>query len=346
MKTLIPSTFAFLPGGLAALGLMPTFVLVTFLGLAVGSLRAENHKPEVEPLWSGGAVESKGLPDEEQMVDRGHPGAPDRRFLNVTEPDVEIFRPEKPNGTGVLIMPGGGYAYVVIDKEGRDVARWFNSIGITACVLKYRLPNTDTHRFGPEVPLRDAKRALRLMRSQAKAWGLQTNRIGAVGFSAGGHLASTLGTHFDAGDPASKDTVERVSCRPDFLVLCYPVISMDPAITHVGSRNLLLGKHPSEDLVRRFSNELQVRSNTPPVFICCAADDKAVSPENSIRFYQAARAAGVSAELHIFEKGGHGFSLWPNRRAGRTWPGLCQSWLQELLGKSAAKTGATFAPRK
>ena len=337
MKTLISLTLGFLPSGLTVLGVMPAFVLAIFLGMAVTPLRAQDQKPEVMPLWPHGPVESKGLPDEEQMNDRGHPGAHDRRFRNITQPDMEIFRAQKPNGTGVLIMPGGGYAYVVIDKEGRDVARWFNSIGITACVLKYRLPNTDTHRFGPEIPLEDAQRAMRLMRSNAEAWGLRTNRIGAVGFSAGGHLASTLGTHFDSGNPSSADPVERVSCRPDFLVLCYPVISMNPAITHKGSHDLLLGKHPSPELVRRFSNELQVTSNTPPMFICCAADDRAVSPENSIRFYQAARAAGVSAELHIFEKGGHGFSLWPNRRAGRTWPGLCQSWLQELLGKSAGE---------
>jgi acetyl esterase/lipase len=280
------------------------------------------------------------------MDDRGRAGAHDRRFRNVTEPNLEIFRAEKPDGTAVLIMPGGGYGYVVIDKEGRDVARWFNSIGVTAAVLKYRLPNTATHRFGPEVPLRDAQRALRFVRSQAEAWGVRTDRIGAVGFSAGGHLASTLGTRFDAGDPTSSDPVGRFSCRPDFLILGYPVISMEPAITHAGSRQLLLGENPSAELVRRFSNELQVSSDTPPIFVFCAADDKTVSPENSLRFCRAAREAGVPAELHLFEQGGHGFSLWPNRRAGRTWPGLCESWLQELPGRPAEKSGGVPASRK
>jgi len=142
------------------------------------------------------------------------------------------------------------------------------------------------------------------------------------------------------------DLVERASCRPDFLVLGYPVISMDQIITHAGSLQQLLGKDPSADLVRRYSNELQVHSNTPPVFVFCAADDKAVNPENSIRFYQAARAAGVRAELHIFEEGGHGFGLRSDRRAGRSWPGLCESWLRELLGQSVERIGAPSAPRK
>jgi len=346
MNLLTPSALALAPGKLAAMSLRSSFVLATFLVMTGLPLRAEERPPEVVPLWPDGAVESRGLSDKEQTNDRGHPGAPDRALRDITQPSLEIFRAKQPNGTGVLIMPGGGYGSVVIDKEGRDVARWFNSIGVTAAVLKYRLPNTVTHRFGEEVPLRDAQRALRYVRSKAEDWGLQTDRIGAVGFSAGGHLASTLGTHFDAGAPAATDPVDRVSCRPDFLILGYPVISMAPAITHQGSRNSLLGKDPSEELVRRFSNELQVRSNTPPVFIFCAADDGGVNPENSIRFYQAARAAGVSAELHIFEKGGHGFGLRPERRAGRTWPGLCESWLQELLGQPAVKSGQAPAPQK
>jgi acetyl esterase/lipase len=314
-----------------------TCAFATFLGMVVGPLRAQDQSPEVVLLWPEGAAESKDVSETEQTNERGKPGSPDRAIRNVTQPSLEIFRAEKPNGAGVLIMPGGGYGSVVIDKEGREVARWFNSIGITAAVLKYRLPNTATHRFGEEVPLRDAQRALRYVRSKAADWGLQTNRIGAIGFSAGGHLASTLGTQFDDGNATATDPVDRISCRPDFLILGYAVISMDSAITHQGSRNSLLGKNPSAELVQRFSNELQVRPNTPPVFIFCAADDEAVVPENSIRFYQAARAAKVSAELHIFETGSHGFALRPGRRAGLTWPKLCEAWLQALVKKPTGK---------
>ncbi len=290
--------------------------------------------PIIVPLWPDGPAESKHWHETEQTNNRGTPDAPDRAVRNITAPDIEIFRASQPSGTGVLIMPGGGYSYVVMDKEGRDIARWFNSLGVNAFVLKYRLPNTTAHRFGPEIPLRDAQRALRLVRSHAAEWGGRPDRIGALGFSAGGHLAATLGTHFDAGNPAAADPVERVSCRPDFLLLGYPVISMEAAITHAGSRNELLGKNPSEDLIERFSNELHVTTNTPPVFIFCANDDHAVKVDNSLRFYNAARAAGVSAELHIFEIGGHGFGMKPNNRAGTSWPPLCESWLRErgLLG--------------
>jgi acetyl esterase/lipase len=208
-------------------------------------------------------------------------------------------------------------------------------------VLKYRLPNTTAFRFGPEIPLQDAQRAMRMVRSRAAEFGVRPDRIGALGFSAGGHLASTLGTHFDTGNSNALDAIGRVSCRPDFLLLGYPVISMDKKITHMGSRNELLGKSPSPELVRRFSNELQVTSNTPPVFIFCASDDKTVNPENSIRFYQAARAVDVPAELHIFEWGGHGFGMRPGNRAAALWPGLCESWLRErhlLEDKSTATT--------
>lgn len=286
-------------------------------------------EPVVVPLWPAGPMESSGLNETEEIKDYGSPDNHNRSVRNITEPDLEIFRAVKPNGCGVVIIPGGGYYAETMDGEGRDVARWFNSIGVNAFVLKYRLPNTTTHRFGPEIPLRDAQRALRLVRSHAEEWGVQSDRIGVLGFSAGGHLASTLGTHFDAGNSGAADSVDRASCRPDFLVLGYPVISIDATITHAGSRNELLGKNPSDDLIERFSNELHVTTNTPPVFIFCASDDNGVKVDNSLCFYNAARAAGVSAELHIFEKGGHGFGINPNNRAGTSWPPLVESWLHE-----------------
>ena len=280
-------------------------------------------------LWPEVTTNSSQPVVREIVEDAGQPGAPDRRYRNITRPELEVFRAKHANGTGVLIMPGGGYWYVVMDKEGRDIAAWFNSIGVNAFVLKYRLPNTTTHRFGSEIPLEDAQRAMRIVRSRAAEFGVRPNRIGAVGFSAGGHLASTLGTHFDLGNLDVADSVERVSCRPDFLILGYPVISMDQTITHASSRNELLGKNPSADLAHRFSNELQVTSNTPPVFIFCASDDETVIPENSLRFYTAARAVDVPAELHVFEWGGHGFGIRSGNRAGSSWPGLCESWLRE-----------------
>ncbi len=294
----------------------------------VNKAGVERSASAVVPLWRDGPVESKNLLLPEQIEDRGQPEFPDRRHRNITNPEIEFFRAEKPNGSGVIIMPGGGYWYVVIDKEGRNVARWFNSIGVNAFVLKYRLPNTTTNRFGSEIPLQDAQRALRLVRSRANEFGVQPDRIGAIGFSAGGHLASTLGTHFDAGDSTATDFVDRVSCRPDFLMLGYPVISMDETITHGGSRNELLGKNPSVDLIRRFSNELQVVTNMPPVFLFSATDDTTVKVDNSLRFYAAARAAGVPAELHLYEQGGHGFGIRANIRAGTNWTIICESWLR------------------
>jgi acetyl esterase/lipase len=298
-------------------------------------------EPVVVPLWPGGSIESRGLHEAEEIKDYGGPGHHDRSVRNITEPDLEIFHAAKPNGCGVVIIPGGGYYAETMDMEGRDVARWFNSIGVNAFVLKYRLPNTTSHRFGPEVPLRDAQRALRLVRSHAEEWGVQSDRIGVLGFSAGGHLASTLGTHFDGGDTSATNLVDRASCRPDFLVLGYPVISMGATITHGGSRNELLGPKPSADLIERFSNELHVTTNTPPVFIFCANDDHAVNVDNSLCFYNAARAAGVPAELHIFEQGGHGFGMKPNNRAGTSWPPLVESWLHErgLLEATTAIPG-------
>lgn len=283
----------------------------------------------VVPLWPGGPEESRGLHEAEEIKERGSPNDHDRIVRNITVPDLEIFRSPHPNGCGIVIIPGGGYYYETMDKEGRDVARWFNSIGVTAFVLKYRLPNTDTHRFGTEIPLRDAQRALRLVRSHAEEWRVQSDHIGVVGFSAGGHLASTLGTHFDEGNAGAADTVDRASCRPDFLVLGYPVISMKAGLTHAGSRNELLGQNPSPELVSRFSNDLHVTTNTPPVFLFCASDDSTVKVENSLDFYNAARAAGVPAELHIFEKGGHGFGVRADNRAARSWPPFCESWLRE-----------------
>ncbi len=273
---------------------------------------------EIVPLWPDGPPDSKGLSIREIVNERGSAAAHDRSNSAITEPTLEVFRPEKPTGTSLMILPGGGYSNVVMDKEGRDIARWFSGIGVTGFVLKYRLPNAGDHRFGEKIPLDDAKRGIALIRQRAADFGIRPDHVGVIGFSAGGHLASTLGTRFDE------------ATRPDFLLLGYPVISMKSGIGHGGSCDQLIGKNPSQTLIDEYSNELHVTKSTPPVFLFCATDDTGVKVENSQLFYDAARAAGVPAELHIFAKGGHGFGMRPNSRAGTAWPPLAESWLREV----------------
>lgn len=263
------------------------------------------------PLWADGA-----------------PGA-----SGDTEKDVPTLTPyvpaaDKATGTAVIICPGGGYGHLASDHEGVQIAEWLNSIGVTAFVLRYRLPSNG---YRHPIPLMDTQRAIRLVRTRADEWKVKPERIGILGFSAGGHLASTAATHFEqpvaTGDKA--DAVDAVSCRPDFQVLIYPVISMDLAITHRGSRENLLGKEPSEELVRLLSNELQITEKTPPAFLVHADDDKAVVSENSIRYYIGLRKANVQAELHIYLKGGHGFGIRPTAGPAAQWTDLCARWLSQ-----------------
>jgi acetyl esterase/lipase len=233
---------------------------------------------------------------------------------------VTVHRPEKPNGTAVVICPGGGYGGLVTGPEGHGIATWLNRHGITGVVLEYRLPK-GRHR----VPLLDAQRAIRLVRANAKAWHLDPTRI--MGFSAGGHLASTAGTHFDAGEPKATDPVLRVSSRPDFLILVYPVITMG-AKGHGGSRNNLLGNNPEAKLVDRYSNEKQVTGQTPPTFLAHAKDDRPVPPENSRMFYEALRANQVKARYLELPSGGHGLNgyrgpMWD------AWQAAALEWLAE-----------------
>jgi acetyl esterase/lipase len=215
---------------------------------------------------------------------------------------ITVHHPAKPNGTAIVICPGGGYGGLVTGAEGHGIAQWLNQHHITGVVLQYRLP-----AGRPFVPLLDAQRALRTTRARAEAWGLKPDRIGIMGFSAGGHLASTAGTHFDAGNPQAQDPIARVSCRPDFMVLIYPVISMG-ASTHGGSKLNLLGRDPKPDLVELFSNEKQVTRQTPPAFLAHARDDTAVVPENSRDFHAALRAQRVASEYLELPSGGHGLN--------------------------------------
>jgi acetyl esterase/lipase len=257
------------------------------------------------PLWPGGAPGARG----DSAVDR---------------PTITPFLPTAPaTGAAVVIFPGGGYQHLAVEHEGAHVARWLASLGVTAFVVRYRLGP----RYRHPAMLHDARRAVRLVRARAAEWGVDTARVGVLGFSAGGHLASTAGTQFEAGARGSADAVERASSRPDLLVLVYPVITMDSAVTHAGSRRNLLGERPAPELARAMSSETRVTRETPPTFIVASTDDTAVPVENSLRFYQALRGAGVPAELHVFESGRHGFGLAPQDPVLARWLALCEAWL-------------------
>ena len=234
---------------------------------------------------------------------------------NISEPRMVIYLAPKvkANGTAVVICPGGGYASVWHVKEGSEIAKWFNELGISAFVLHYRMPNGHT-----AVPLSDAQMALKIVHKRAKEWNIDQNKIGIMGFSAGGHLASTVGTHFKTNDE-----------RPAFMILAYPVVTMDSTLTHWGSRNNLLGKRPSDELVKLYSNELQVTKNTPPTFIVHATDDKTVPVKNSIQLYEALKENKIEAELDTFAVGGHGFGIRKRGIPVDNWPELLRNWLNK-----------------
>ncbi len=282
-----------------------------------------------QPLWPGAAPRSEGVTDNEKITDRSKGGHPDRAAENVHKPTLTIHLPSKASASGaaVIICPGGGYSRCVIDKEGNDVASWLNRIGVAGIVLKYRLPRPDGHVYGHEIPLMDLQRAIRAVRANAKNWDLKPELVGVMGFSAGGHLASTGGTHYDSGNPEAEDPVEKESCRPDYMILIYPVISFSDAVGHGGSRKNLLGDKPKTKLVRLYSNELQVTGQTPPTFLVSTSDDP-VKAENSINFYLAMKAAKAPAELHIYEQGGHGYGLRKTHDAVSTWPDRCMDWMK------------------
>jgi acetyl esterase/lipase len=255
---------------------------------------------------------------------------------SMVRPTLTVFLPpkEKANGAAVLICPGGGYQNCMYTYEGYDIARWFNERGIAGFVLRYRRPVQGKERlYDHSVPAADAHRALRLIRHRAAEWGVNPQKVGVIGFSAGGHLAATLDVHFD-DEPraANADPVEVENARPDFTVLVYAVVNMnDEAIMHAGSKRNLMGEAAADPkLSAYYSCEQQVTSNTPPTFLVTAADDPTVKAENSIRMYQALKSHGVPAELHIFEKGGHGFGMKnPNKTVTQQWPGLLAAWLRD-----------------
>jgi acetyl esterase/lipase len=273
---------------------LPRILIVSIL--AATGLPAQ--EPKAELLWPAGAPGALGTQPEDQPA-----------LTPFVLPQGTGF------GTAVVICPGGGYQHLSMDKEGYQVARWLNTLGVSAFVLQYRLGP----RYHHPIELQDAQRAIRVVRSRAAQYGVQPDRIGIMGFSAGGHLASTAGTHFD--------TVDGVSSRPDFLVLCYPVISFG-IYAHVGSRQNLLGDNPDPKLVENLSNELQVTAQTPPTFLFHTTNDATVPVENSVLFYLALRKAGVPAEMHLYERGPHGVGLAESDPVLATWPARLADWLR------------------
>jgi acetyl esterase/lipase len=242
---------------------------------------------------------------------------------------------DKAVGTAVVVCPGGGYSGRATDHEGKQIADWLNARGVHAFILKYRTANES--KVKPPIepgPMLDVQRAIRTVRAKAKDWGVDPTRVGVWGFSAGGHLASTAATHFDAGDPKAPDTIDRVSSRPDFAVLAYPVISMKDGVTHGGSKKNLLGDKPDPKLVEFYSNELQVAKDTPPTFLFHTVEDKAVPIENSKLFEAALKKAGVPVELYVVEKGGHGVGLGTDPKWAKgepsvaSWPGKLETWMK------------------
>jgi acetyl esterase/lipase len=248
-------------------------------------------------------------------------------YSKVTDPTITVFLPpvEKATGTAVLICPGGGYGVLAFDHEGFAIARWLNENGIAGIILKYRLPSDVIMKDKSIGPLQDAQEAMRIIRRNASEWKINPGKIGVIGFSAGGHLASTLSTHYAENVYKLNDSI---SARPDFSLLIYPVISFNASFTHMGSRNNLIGNNPSEETINHFSNELQVTGKTPPAFLVHSGDDNAVPVKNSILYFESLIKYKIPAELHIFEKGGHGYGLSIDKGTQSAWPGLCIKWMK------------------
>jgi acetyl esterase/lipase len=262
------------------------------------------------PLWEGVSPGAKGASDDDKPTLTLYPI---RAGAAGSEP-----------GAAVIIAPGGSYQRLAANHEGRQVANWFNAQGVTAFVLRYRLGPTYHH----PIQMQDAQRAIRIVRARAREFGIRPDSVGMMGFSAGGHLASTVATHFDRGDESAQDPVERVSSRPDFVILAYPVITMTAEYAHKGSVAALLGEHPDPKLARQMSGEFQVTKDTPPTFLFTTSADTAVPAENSVAYYLALHKAGVAAELHVFETGPHGVGLALGDPALGEWSTLLRNWLR------------------
>jgi acetyl esterase/lipase len=275
-------------------------------------------------LWPQGVPNGKENPNYREVTQMQDGNKP--RVSRVTDPELLVYLAPQEIATGaaVVICPGGGYGVLAIDHEGYDIARWLNSMGIAGVILKYRLPSDEIMNDKSIGPLQDVQEAIRTVRRNATEWKLNPDKIGIMGFSAGGHLAGTASTLYRERVYSTKDDV---SARPDFSILIYGVLSMQDGITHKGSQRNLLGENPSQEMKDKFSNELRVDASTPPAFLVHSADDNAVPVANSILYYQALTRAGVPGELHIYESGRHGYGLAPNGSSESLWPEACRAWL-------------------
>jgi len=296
-----------------------TLLVVIGLGTAVAAW--PQGAPVAGQPPARAAAQAPASPQEMLLWENGAPGALGN--ADADTPTLTAYRaPRGSSGTAVIVAPGGGYGALATEHEGRQEAYWFNAMGVTAFVLKYRLGP----RYHHPIELGDAQRAIRMVRARAMEFNVIPDRIGMMGFSAGGHLTATAGTHFDAGKADAADPMDRVSSRPDFLILGYPVISFDPAVAHAGSVRNLLGDKPDPKLIEDLSNDLRVTAQTPPTFLFHTTN--AVPVENSVRFYLALRKAKVPAEMHLFESGPHGVGMALNDPALSAWPSLLMNWLR------------------
>ena len=282
-----------------------------------------SNAQQIMPLYEGNIPNYKSSTDEEKTVI----GADSiLRIEAVQKPTLTIYLPakEKANGTAVVICPGGSYRILAFDKEGTWVAKKFNEWGVAAFVLKYRIPN-DKWMLHKEIgPLQDAQRAIQLVRQNFKEWNIDTNRVGIMGFSAGGHLASTAATHYAK---SYIDNSGKINLRPDFQILLYPVISFKDSIAHMGSRENLIGKNASAEMINEYSNELKITATSPPAFLIHATDDNTVNVLNSIYYYETLMKYKISAEMHVYERGGHGFGLY-NKTTKDNWMDRLYNWMQ------------------
>ncbi|MXV17768.1 alpha/beta hydrolase [Hufsiella ginkgonis] len=297
---------------------MKKTLVVCIIMLGMLKVNAQN----VIPLYPNGVPNSTGNAGEEtKTVTNGS-----IRYGQISKPSLEIWLPPagKASGAAIVICPGGGYSIVSYTNEGTSIAEAFNKMGVAAFILKYRMPSDISMKDKTIGPLQDAQTAIKIVRQRAKEWGVDTARVGIIGFSAGGHLASTAGTHFNK---AVIDNKEGISLRPDFMILGYPVINLTDSLMHQGSRTNLLGTSPPAELVTLYSNDLQVTKRTPPTLLFHAGDDKTVKVANSIRFYESLLRNGVPAELHLYPKGGHGFGLY-NKTTSDLWIERVENWMK------------------
>jgi acetyl esterase/lipase len=299
-----------------------------FSVLFIAMISSSNYAQHMTlPLWNGTPPLQKTMDLKEEVVSEGI-----IRIGNVQTPTIEVYLPAKQmvSGQAVVIFPGGGYSILAYDWEGTDFAKWLNSQGIAGIVVKYRLPKSASLTDPKEVPLLDAQRAIRQVRQNASAWNIDPNKVGIMGFSAGGHLASTLSTQYNHQIDRPMDAIDQLSARPDFSILVYPVITfVNPAI-HSGSMKALLGENQTDELKKRFSAELNVTGETPPTFLVHAGDDIGVPAENSLLYYTALREKSVPVSLHVYPKGGHGFAFGMGKGPVENWRGVLLDWMKNL----------------